>query len=232
METGSERPWAERFLLMGDAFLYAAALDILVSSVFMVIAASTGFADSDVSPTSAFAIAMQGGFMIAAIVVIAFGAFTAWRQHGRAVGTGVGIAMVLGVIVGFSVAMPVFGALAFLLSRIPTGLPDGPPWLAIGLLVVVVAALLVLPLMDSVKDLRGMKAHTRADWMRIGALAVVVGIAGIALPVIGAVGQNEVAEAGIFMVPFSAAAAFAVLGADLYAGFRDRQATHTPASTV
>lgn len=47
----------------------------------------------------------------------------------------------------------------------------------------------------------------------------------IVMPVIGAIGNNEMGEAGVFMVPFSAAGALAVLGGDLYCTLRDRRAT-------
>lgn len=231
MQTGSERPGTgERLLLLADAFLYAAALDIVLSGIFVTVAFATGFADQDVSPDSLFAVAMQGGFTLTTLVVVGGGALLAWKMHGRAFEPMVGVFMVVGVVLGMPIAVAVLGVAGYLISRIPIGFggPDDPPWLAIGLLAAMVLALAAVPVVTALRDLFGAKADVKADWLRLGSLVVVIGIAGVALPFIGSLADGEAAEAGIFMVPFAAAAMLAVFGADLYCSHRDKKVATEP----
>lgn len=235
MDTGSDRSGnGGRLLLLGDAFLFAAALDIVLSSAFMAIAASTGFADNDISTTSVLAIAIQGTFMLSTVLVVGGGTLFAWRMHGRKTDLKVIVAMVVGVVVGTSIALPLFGGLAFLLSRIPIGgRQDQPPWLAIGVLAAFVIGFLAIPVVDAIRDMAAAERHhLRLDQLRLAALAVVVALAGIVLPALSAVTKSEVAEAGIFMVPFAAGAIFAALGADLYSNYRDKRLSQQPAPQV
>ncbi len=213
----------KRVLLAADAFLFAAAFTIVGSVVLIGINAATGALDQDTVTATAGALAIQGGSLLLSLVAVGAGAVLAWRLHGRALTPMVGLFMGVGVVVGAPFAFAVFGGLAYLISRIPIG-SDGPPWLAIGFLAVAVAALLLMPIIDAIRDTRGAREHTRLDTLRWIALAVVIAIAVIALPVLGAIGGTELGEAGIFMVPFSLAGALAVLGGDLYCGLRDRRA--------
>lgn len=224
MASDAARPdGSGRFLLAADAFVFAAALDILVSSVFIVLNVLTGFANTDMTEAGAAARTLQVAFLLVTIAVIGLGAAFAWRAHGRTVSRSVVLGMVAGAIVGTPLAVAVFGFAAMLLSRVPLGSRDDPPWLALGLLVAVVIAFLAAPVVHAIRDLSGPKLDARLDWLRLGALGIVVAIAGVALPVIGAAGDGEIAEAGIFMVPFAAAAVFAVLGADLAERLKGRK---------
>lgn len=216
----------KRVLLAADAFLFAAAFTILASVVLIGINMATGALNQDTVSASPAALAIQGGSLLFSLIAVGGGALLAWRMHGRSLTPQVGAFMAIGVLLGTPVAFAAFGGLAYLMSRIPTG-NEGPPWLAIGVLAAAVIALLVMPVVDSVRDVRGGREHTRLDMLRWIALAVVVAIAVIALPVLGAIGGTELGEAGIFMVPFSLAAGIAVLSGDLYCTYRDRRAATT-----
>lgn len=222
-ETGTRK----RLLLAGDAFLFAAALTILGSTLLIAVNAMTGALDQDTTSATPAALAIQGGSLLLSLGAVGLGAVVAWRLHGRTLEPMVALFMALGVILGTPLAFAVFGALAFGISMIPIGSPDGPPWVAIAVLAAAVAALLAAPLFDAIRDTRGPRAHARLDSLRWIALAVVVLLAVVAMPVLGAIGNNELGEAGILMVPFSAAASLAVLGGNLYCAFRDKRAATT-----
>lgn len=219
----------KRLLLAGDAFLFAAALVIMGSAVIIGVNQLTGALDQDTVSATAGALAIQGASLLVALLAVGAGAVMAWRLHGRELTPQVGIFMALGVILGTPLAFGAMGTLAFLMSRV--GDRQGPPWLAIGILAAAVLALLAVPVIDAVRDMRGSREHSRIDRLRLAALAVVVALAVIAFPVLGAIGDNEMGEAGVFMVPFSAAAALAVLGGDLYCRYRDRRADHAATTT-
>lgn len=219
-ETGTRK----RLLLAADAFLFAAALTIVGSTLLIALNAVTGALDQDTTTATVGALAIQGGSLLLSLAAVGFGAVMAWRLHGRTLEPMVGLFMALGVIFGTPIAFSVFGALAFGISRIPIGTSEGPPWALIIVLAAAVLALLAVPMIDAIRDTRGPRAHTRLDTLRWIALAVVVVLAVIALPVLGAIGDSELGEAGIFMIPFSLAAVLAVLGGDLYCTFRDKRA--------
>lgn len=212
-----------RLALAADAFLFAAALNISTSAVFMAVNAATGFANTDMTESPPLATAMQAGFMLATVGVVAYGAVMAWRSHGRSLTPATGAWMLLGAVLGTPAALGVFGLAAYSVSKIPVGSPESPPWLAIGLLAAVVVAFLAAPVVAAIRDLSGPKERVRLDWMRLGALGIVIAMAVVALPIIGTLGDSEVAEAGIFMVPFASAAIFAVLGADFATRMRERR---------
>lgn len=211
----------KRWLLPADAFLFSAAFAIVASVVLIGINALTGGLDQDTSSASPAALVVQGGSLLLSLIAVGGGTVLAWRLHGRRLTWQVGAFMGLGVVLGIPAAFAVFGGFAYLLSRIPLG-SDGPPWLAIGVLALAVIALFAMPIIDTVRDMRGPHAHRRLDTLRWVALATVVAIAVIALPVLGAIGGNELGEAGIFMVPLSLAGALSALSGDLYCRYRDR----------
>jgi hypothetical protein len=214
----------KRLLLAADAFLFAAALVILAIVVLIGINVVTGALNQEITSATPAALAIQGGSLLLSLVAVGLGSVLAWRLHGRALTPMVGLFMAVGVVAGTPIAFAVFGGFAYVLSRIPIG-GDGPPWLAIGVLAAAVIALVIMPLVDAVRDTRGAREHTRLDMLRWVALAIVVAIAVIALPALGAMGMGdgELGEAGLFMVPFSLAAAMGVLGGDLYCTYRDRR---------
>lgn len=211
----------KRLLLAADAFLFAAAFSILGSVVLIVVNELTGALNQDVTEATFSALAIQGGSLLLSLAAVGGGAVLAWRLHGRALTAPVVVFMVFGILIGTPAAFALFGGLAFLMSRIPMG--DGPPWIAIGVLAAAVIALLAAPMVDAIKDARGPRVHPRLDILRWMALAVVVAVGVIALPLLGAIQGSEMGEAGLFMVPFSLAGALAVLGGDLYRSWIDRR---------
>lgn len=214
---------ASRLLFAADAFLFAAAFTILGSLVLIGLNSLTGALDQDTTQATAAALAIQGGSLLLSLLAAGGGAVLAWRLHGRALTWQVSAAMVVGVVVGTPIAFAAFGGFMFLTSRIPLR-AEGPPWIAIGALATLVVALLAMPVVDTVRDTRGPRTHLRLDSLRLIALAVVVAIAVVALPVAGAIAGNELGEAGLFMLPFSLAGALAALGGDVYCRYRDRHA--------
>jgi hypothetical protein len=82
----------------------------------------------------------------------------------------------------------------------------------------------VMPVVDAARDLTpDRRVHTRLDWIRLAALAIIVSVV-VATAVIGAQTGSELGEVGIFMVPLAAAGACAVLGADLIETWRAKRA--------
>ncbi len=219
-----------RLLLAGDAFLFASALFIIGSLLLVGVNYATGALNQDTRTASASALAIQGGSLIVSLLAVGFGAALAWRLHGRAFTPMVALFMAIGVVIGVPIAFGALTGSVALIRLIPIG-GEGPPWIAIGLLAAAVIALLVMPLVDAVRDTRGAGMHIRLDLLRWIALAIVIAIAVIVAPVIGAIGGTEEGEIGVFMVPFAAAASLAVLGGDLYCGYRDRH-SRTAAATA
>jgi len=213
----------KRLLLAADAFLFAAAFSITGSVALIVINQLTGALDQDTTEATLGALAIQGGSLLLSLLAVGGGAVLAWRLHGRQLTSPVAVFMVFGILIGTPVAFGLFGGLAVLMSLIPLG--DGPPWIAIGVLAAAVMALLAMPMVDAVRDARGPKAHARLDMLRWIALAVIIAIGVVALPLVGAIQGSEMGEAGIFMVPFSLAGAMAVLGGDLYCSWIDKRET-------
>lgn len=203
-----------RLKLAADGFLFSAAVDIAITAVLLGVVFAA-FGDPASIGEGPLAVALQLISMPLMVLAVLGGAILTWRLHGRGMSILTAVWMLAGVIVGMVVAMPVFVGGAMLMSRLPFRSGDGPPWVAIGVLAALVAAFIAVPLFDAVRDLSTHKEHVRLDWMRIAALAVVILLAVVALPLIGAAQGSELGEAGIFMVPFAAAGAFAVTGADI-----------------
>jgi len=224
MTSDIERPAkGERLLLSADGFLFAAAFDIGVSALvlggFALFRVDTASLGESLNPALGSLISL----VVTGVVVFA-GAMLAWRAHGRPFdGTSV-IGMLFGVVIGAAIAMPVFVGGAWLMSRLPLpGDPNSPPWFGIGVLAVLVLAFVALPMLDAARDARpSRRRHVALDWMRVFALVFTVLMAAV-LAMIGAAQGSEIGEAGIFMVPFAAAGAFAVLGADVLYRARQRR---------
>jgi hypothetical protein len=220
------RPRGGRLLLAADAFLFAGALDIVLSA--LLIGLVVLLARGDLSRVGEALGPVWGSVLsLVGTAAVVFGAavFT-WRAHGRELGRMTVVAMILGVVIGMFVSMSAFIAAAQILVRAMMALGldlerSGPPWTLIGILVAVTAAFVAVPIVAAVRDLSGPRAGVRLDVLRLLALAVIVLLALIGLPLLGASAggpPSEAGEAGIFMVPFALAAVFAVLGADILTG--------------
>lgn len=215
----------EHVLLAADGFLFSAALGITASAL-LIGTMLLVFGSEEAIGEGLGAVAGQMLSLGAIALTILGGAILTWRLHGRRLDWGLAAAMLGGAAGGMAVAMPVFVGGAMLVSRIPVRDKDGPPWLGIGILAVLAAAVLAVPLVDAVRDAsRRRREHLRLDWARLIAIAAVVLLAVVALPLLGAAQGSEVGEAGVFMVPFAAAGAFAVIGADILDGVRKRRVT-------
>ena len=147
------------------------------------------------------------------------GTAVAWRLHGHRLTRPTWVGVVLGAIAGSLVAGPVFFALFMLGRLIPFPMPEEEgPWGSVIVVVVVVVAFLALPVYWGVRNLVRRSGHRRAAVVRLGALAVIVAAVVITVSIGG-----ETAEAGLFMVPVSAASAVAVCGVALFGSWRARR---------
>lgn len=211
-----------RLLLAADAFLFAAALDITVTALVLAVMSIVG--GGPVPIDELFGPVLGGAVLfVMTALPIAGGAVLAWRMHGNALDGASTAGMALGLLIGGPLAMGVLVGASLLASLIP-GDREQPPWLLIGVLAALVVLILSAPVVDAVRDARlRPPAHRALDITRFVALALVVVLAAIVLPAIGAAQNSELAEAGIFMVPFAAGAALATLGADFASS---RRATH------
>lgn len=215
----------EHAMLAADAFLFAAAVIIVLTgalelSMWLVFGSAAAI-QSGLGPGLGSALSL--GAM--ALGVFA-GALVAWRLHGRTLDWPNAGGMLGGALIGSAVALPVLVAVWMGLSSIgrlvqPNRDQTGP-WFEVGVLVVLVALVAGWAVADALRDAVRDKRHVRLDWFRIGAVAVVVVLAGVLLPWIGATQGSELGEAGIFMLPFAAAGALAVVGADLLDVWRSR----------
>jgi hypothetical protein len=222
-----------RVLLAADAFLFAAALDITITS--LLVGAMYLFAGK---PTP---LDTMGGPVLGAILSLGVtalpligGAALAWIMHGRRLTWPSAGGMVLGFVAGIFISMAVLVGGANLISQIPIGPREGPPWLLIGVVALIALAIVVAPAVDAARDAgHGRRRHVALDWVRLVALVLTVALAVIVLPGIGATMSSDLGEAGIFMVPFAVAAAFAVLGGDAvetWLQHRKEQPGHTAMS--
>jgi hypothetical protein len=221
-------PSGHRLLLAADAFLFSGALDLSSTGIFVGVLALarvdvTRFGES-MGPVLGSVLSL-----ITSGVLVLGGALVAWRMSGRRLGWGTVGGMLLGVVVGVPVAMALFVLGASLLSQLSRSVPmlggrNGPPWLTLGVLALVALAFMAVPIVDAARDLaRGRRAHVALDWTRLAALSVIVVLGGLLLPAVGAAQNNEIGEAGAFMVPFGGAGALAVTGAELLRGRRERR---------
>lgn len=205
-----------RILLAADAFLFAATLDLCVTALFggIILLADVDMAHvgTTLGPAwgSAISLALSG-------VLLLGGAVVAWRLHHRSFSAGVFVTMLLGGVAGAAISMSLLVTGARLLRFVSPRGGDGPPWFSIAVLAVLVAAFLAVPVIDAVRDFAvRRRRHVTLDRLRIGALALGVALALVALPWMGARGDSEMGEAGVFVAPFAAAAAFAVVAADYW----------------
>lgn len=217
--SGSSR---ERLVLAADGFLIAGAADIALTSVAVaVMYLAFGGPEAGMGalgPAGEFATTL-----LTVVLPVFLGAVLAWTMHGNRLRWADVAAMFAGLLVGGFLSGVVFFALAQLLRLVPTGL-EGPPWLMIGVLLLVAAALTAVPLIEAVRDLRSPEVrHPHLDTVRVASVAIIVVLGGVVLPWAGAATGTEIGEAGLFMVPMAMAGAAAVLGADLVDSWRARR---------
>lgn len=200
---GHVTAWRHTYGAAADAFLLAGA-------GFLLLVGGLGllFRQPSVWSEVLSQVALAGS--------VVAGTAIAWRLHGHRLTRPTWVGVVLGAIAGSLVAGPAFFALFMLGRLIPFPMPDQEgPWGSVMVVVVVVVAFLALPVYWGVRDLVRRSGHRRAAVVRLGALAVIVAAVAITVSIGG-----ETAEAGLFMVPVSAASAVAVWGVALFGRWR------------
>lgn len=223
MESSEGGPTKEsRLVLGGDGFLLAAALDMVIISVFAALMSAALPGDAPLW--------LQGGSGIMTIVLALAGPVLVWWLHGRRFDIVAVIGMIVGAGVGGAIAAAIFIGFG-MLPRLFGVSSDQPPWGGIAALAVVALALAVVSLVEAIRDLGRTPPRRRGlDWLRIAAFVALAGTVGV-FTYLGVVQHSEAAEAGIFATLFGLASAFAVMGADLLAKpTADAPAQHPTAS--
>lgn len=203
-----------RYHLAVDAFLFAAVIFLIGIGLQAIAAWVTSGGDPGAAMMPAW---VEGLGMLAMLVGVVGGALLAWLVHGRALRGRDLLGAVVGVAVGGVALVVAFFALFSLWRFVPAIVPRdqvGPVDGAI-VLAVAVLAFLAKPVIAAIRDLWRDRLHPGRDWLRLGALALVLGAV-----VVSAVIGGEAAELGAFAVPIAAAAACAVTGMDLLAARR------------
>jgi hypothetical protein len=146
------------------------------------------------------------------------GTVLAWRLHGHALKGASLVGMTLGIVAGAVVGIPAVFALFMLGRFIPSPFPrDEGPW---GLILVLAAALiafLALPIYQGIRDLAHRTGSVPVAAARLGAFVIIATVIVITSRIGG-----DTAEAGIFMVPVSAASAAAIAGVAWFEKWRAR----------
>jgi hypothetical protein len=142
----------------------------------------------------------------------------AWRLHGHPLTRVRWAGVVLCIAAGALVVLPPFFALILLGRIIRSPLPDQEgPWGAVLLVSLVVVAFLAPPVLDSLRDVARRSGELRVVVVRLSTLAIIVA----AVTITSLIG-GETAEAGMFMVPVSAASAAAIAVLAMVDGRRAR----------
>lgn len=216
-----------RYLLAGDAFLFGGAFYLVGTSLVLGLPLLLGVDvesfGSGLGPFWGSALSL-----LASGLLVLMGAVVAWRMHEREIDAGVVGTMVVGAVAGIAASMAAFvgGTIALRgLSRLIIGPNQAPgPWVVLAVLAILVIALLAVVLVDGIRDLRSeQQAHVTLDWARLGSAAAIVLLGVVFLPVVTVVSGSEIGEAGAFMVPFAAGAAFAAVASDMLRVARARR---------
>ena len=223
-----------RLLLAADAFLFAGAFYLFVTSLLLGVPTLLG-ADMESFGSSLGPFWGSALSLLASGLLVLVGAIVAWRMHGREIDAGVFGVMVAGGVAGNIAGMAAFVGGTMLLVRVSRLLmgPNqlGGPWIVLAALGIVVIALVAPAIVDGIRDLaKTRRLHVNLDRARLVAAAVIVLLGVVLLPIVSFTTGSEIGEAGAFMVPFAAGAAFAVLGADMLRASRERH--HGPAGGV
>jgi hypothetical protein len=218
-----------RLLLAADAFLFAGAFNLLVISLFLGVPTLLG---ADIEAFVSSLGQLWGSLLsllslVASGLLVLVGATVAWRMHGRDVDAGVIGVMIVGSIAGIAASMAAFVGGTVVLARVARLLTgpneSGGPWVVLGALALLVIALVAPAIVDGIRDLaKSGRQHVRLDWARLVAVTAIVLLGVVFLPIVTATTGSEIGEAGAFMVPFAAGAAFGVLGAEMLRTSRER----------
>jgi hypothetical protein len=196
----------ERYLA-ADAFLYAAMI-FLVATVLqegITYLLSGGEMRTWTPPVWLEAIGALG--MPLAVIG---GPLLAWWIYGRHLGWRVLIAAVVGAVLGGAVFGIAFFALFFLTRLIPGPVAEEEgPWGMVIVTALAAVAFLARPVIVAVRDLAGIKEHTRRHGLRLA--AVVLGLITVIASVF--VG-GETAELGMFLLLPAVPAAVAAIAMD------------------
>lgn len=203
-----------RALLVADAFLFGGALELVLTAAFALVAAAARVdmtrLGETLGPVWGSALSLGLSFFL-----LLGGAFAAWSLHRRPLDLVAVACIVFGSLGGLAVSMSLLVSGARVFRMLPLGRRQGPPWAGIVFLALLVLAVLALSLVDAVRDLSvRRRRHVVLDVLRLVALVTLVTLAVVVLPWLGAVQGSEMGEAGVFMVPFAAAAAIGVAFAD------------------
>ena len=202
---GHVTAWRHTYAAAADAFLLAGA-------GFLLLVGGLGLLFRQPSVWS------EVLSQVALVGSVVAGTAIAWRLHGHRLTRRTWLGVVLGTIAGALVGGPAFFALFMLGRLIPFPMPDREgPWGSVLLVSVVVVVFLALPVYWGVRDLVTRSGSQRVVVVRLSALAVIVAAVVITVGIGG-----ETAEAGLFMVPVSAASAVAVFGVALFGSRRPR----------
>lgn len=213
-----ETPARGRLLLAADAFLFAGALGIAITSAILRIMGQ--LAGGPVAVDTLGAVPAAALNLSMTVVPLLGGAALAWWIRGRRMTlTAVGGAAA-GVVAGTIVSSAILAAVVLVARQVPSD-PNSPPWAMIAVIGALALVVVALPLIDAAQDAKhSRRDHVALDWLRLLSFATIVSLAVIALPTIGAAQGNDLGVAGIYMAPVALAAAFAALGADLLVSWR------------
>lgn len=192
------------YFVSADGFLLTGALFLLMEGLLMLL----------FHQPSLWSELLSQAVLVGSLVG---GTVLALTLHGNSLKGSSWVGMTLGIIAGAVVGIPAFFALFMLGRFIPNPFPrDEGPWGAILVLAVAVIAFLALPIYQGIRDLAH-RTGVPVAAARLGAFVIVATVI-----VITSLIGGDTAEAGIFMVPVSAASAAAIAGVAWFEKWRAR----------
>lgn len=213
-----ETPAKGRLLLAADAFLFAAALDIAITSAALGITAF--LANGPVTIALLGSVAATSLNLATTAVPVIGGAALAWWIRGRRWSWAGVAGAIAGMAAGGVLSAAVLGVAVLVARQIPSD-PTSPPWVLIGVVGALALVFAALSIVDAAQDAKhSRRNHVALDWIRLLSLVAIAALAYLALPMIAVAEGNSLGEAGILMVPTAMASAFAVLGAELVVSWR------------
>jgi hypothetical protein len=200
--------------------LFAGATVALVVMLDLGLGALAGLRFLDPLQAALPASALTGVLSGALFVLSVLGAaLVAWRMHGRQLTWGSAGGLFVAFLVAAGISLAAWFGL-FSLRLVESTTPAGS-WPQLAVLALVALLLGVPPVVDALRDVpRTHRAHARLDWVRLGALAVLV------LPaVIFEMSGIDVIEPAAFIMPGAIAASLAVAAVDLVLTWRSRESS-------
>lgn len=202
---GQVSPARGRYLLGADAFLYSGVLYLVV--VFLIIGGL-----QDTWPEW-----INMVLVVATAVVVAV---LAWRAHGRPLGKGHWVSLIIGTLIVGSIGFAIGLGVVYLLNFIPDPIPGEEPWLVVAIVVAGDTGALISPVVAAVRTLRIKGTPKALARLRLGATAIILAVVVRSL-IIG----GEAIDIIMLLTLLGIPVVCGVLVADQYDEWRTRRST-------